>query len=124
MNRLRDYEIIICIIDINNLRLCLFNDFDISCASTSYRAGTMSHYLKGFRSYFKGVLGAPSASCGRFLKSLTTQILCLLKSTPLIMWRQNHSLEIGPEPLYVISLVYIPENLTWRNESDNSSFPI
>jgi len=29
--------------------------------------------LKGFRSYFKGVLGAPCASCGSFLKSLTTQ---------------------------------------------------
>ena len=29
--------------------------------------------IKGFRSYFKGVLGAPCASCGIFLKSLTTQ---------------------------------------------------
>jgi len=55
---------------------CFQYPIHISKCKRCFQSTMFSMYdfnIKGFRPYFKGVLGVPCPSCGRFLKSLTTQ---------------------------------------------------
>ena len=79
------------------------------------------YLIKGFRSYFKGVLRAASASCGGFYH---TQTAFATK------WgHHKHFLEIGPESRYLfcrdlslVQIILLSGRIKWKNEYARYSF--